>query len=133
MPTAELSRRHDETSIGGNNADRSGPQLKRAGQRAGLVMVAAESSYVACGNFFDVEEGIAGQYHLETRRCGLCGVKINMPEHRREHWRRLAGVQCEVCQGAHMKSFSWFCRRVYVVLGSLGEHRCSRITDTVGD
>jgi len=51
-------------------------QFKRAGQRAGFVMVAPETSYMACGNFLDVEEGITRQYHLEARCGRLFKVKL---------------------------------------------------------
>ena len=91
-------------------------------------MITAETSYMSCGNFFDMEEGIAGQYHLEPRWAGDVGDPFRVLQHRR--MRRLG--MSEVCQCAHMKSFSLFYRRMYDGMGSLDERRCSRITPTGG-
>ena len=91
-------------------------------------MVAAETSYVSRGSFLDMEESVARQDHLESwrRSIGFAGKK-----HRGVQGRWGVGVRClgmgKVCQCAHMKSFSWFADVMNVVLGSLDEHRCSRI------
>lgn len=97
-------------------------------------MVAAETSDTAGGNFPDVEKGIAGQYYLKTREQTLFREEILVSEQPRMEGGRVVCVSRlglgEVSHGAHMKSFSWFYRRVYGVLGSLGEHGCSRIAVT---
>jgi hypothetical protein len=95
-------------------------------------MVAAETSYMARGDFLDMEEGVTRQNHLEPRRdkvwrgetVGLEHSRVSGFEPAFAGWLRLG----EVSQCAHGKSFSLFCRRVYCVLSSLDEHRCSRIT-----
>lgn len=48
-------------------------RLEGAGEGAGLVMVGAETSYMAGGNFLDMEEGIAGQNHLKPGKTGAEG------------------------------------------------------------
>ena len=94
-------------------------------------MIAAETSYTSGGYFPDVEKGVAGQYHLKTWEQTLFSQEVLLVKHPRMQRRRAVCVSCmrlgEVSQCAHMKSFSWFYRRVYVVMGSLGEHGCSRI------
>ena len=98
-------------------------------------MIAAETSYTAGGNFLDMEEGVAGQNHLKSRAGRVFGkeVRVRGTPSGAEVASRLC-IRClrmgKVSQCAHMKSFSLFYRRVYVVLGSLDEHRCSRITIT---
>ncbi len=44
-------------------------QFELAGESTCFVVIAAESSDTASGNFFDVEERITGQNNLKTR-CG---------------------------------------------------------------
>jgi hypothetical protein len=46
-------------------------------------MVAAETSYMARGNFLDMEEGIARQYHLKPRRGKVLWGEVMGLEHRR--------------------------------------------------
>ena len=77
LPTAELSRRHDETSMEINQARPSASRLECTGEGAGFVMIAAETSYMASGNFLDVEEGVAGQHDLKTRGDKRFRVKGN--------------------------------------------------------
>jgi hypothetical protein len=91
-------------------------------------VIAAETSDVPGGNFLDMEEGIAGQYHLKPGLTEGLGGKFGVL---RQHQVRCLGMS-EVGQCAHMKSFSLFCRRMYVGMGGLNEHRCSRINLTGG-
>jgi len=95
-------------------------------------MVGAETSYMAGGNFFDMEEGIPGQNHLKPRETGVREHELRVGQ----PWRMGNRCSCrgmsKVCQCAHMKSFSLFYRRMYVGMGSLGEHGCSRINLTGG-
>lgn len=109
-------------------------QFELSGERTRFVVVAAETSDMAGGNFFDVEERITGQDNLKARCGKRFRAELRVLKPRRVWCRGVAWIRrqgrSEVCQGAHMKSFSLFYRRVYVVLGSLDEHRCSRITVT---
>lgn len=97
-------------------------------------MIGPETSDVTRGNFLNMEEGVAGQNHLKTWLGKVFRVIFILLEHRRMERRRVVQVRCpgggEVCQGAHMKSFSLFYRCVCVVLGSLDERRCSRVSVT---
>jgi hypothetical protein len=75
-------------------------------------MAGSETSYAARGNFPDVEEGIARQNHLETSPChdlvrpfrAAQRCRTGILRRRREGSKGLG----EVCQRAHMKSFSMF-------------------------
>jgi hypothetical protein len=55
--------------------------LERAGKGAGFVMVAAETSDTAGGNFLDVEKGVTGQYHPKTREQSLIREQFLLPEY----------------------------------------------------
>jgi hypothetical protein len=96
-------------------------------------MIAAETSYVPRGSFLDMEERDARQDHLESWQRSL---DLRSKKHRGVRGGWGVGVRClgmgKVCQCAHMKSFSWFADVMYVVMGSLDEHRCSRISVIVG-
>ena len=86
-------------------------------------MIAAETSDTTGGNFPDMKKGIAGQNDLKAWPGALFKVVFM--------WLKHPGGQCpravrigrlrvsKMCQRAHMKSFSLFYRRAYVVLGSL--------------
>lgn len=99
-------------------------------------MVGAETSYMTSGNFFDMEKGTSGQNHLEAWlfRAGRLLVKVGKtwPIEGLQVIGRGVKLLAEVCLCAHMKSFSWVNRRLYVVMGSLQELRCSRITRSAG-
>jgi hypothetical protein len=58
-------------------------QFKRAGEGAGFVMVDAETSYMAGGNFLDMEEGIASQNHLKPWKNGGMGRDFRLAQPRR--------------------------------------------------
>lgn len=95
-------------------------------------MIAAETSDAAGGNFLDVKKCIAGQNDLKAWPGELFRLVFMRLKHPRGQCPRAVRIGrlrvSKMCQRAHMKSFSLFYRRVYVVLGSLDEHRCSRIT-----
>ena len=92
-------------------------------------MIGAETSYVSRGSFLDMKESVTRQNHLKSWRRG---IGFGSKQHRRVQDRMSVGVRClrvgKVCQCAHMKSFSWFADVMNVVMGSLDEHRCSRIS-----
>jgi hypothetical protein len=46
-------------------------------------MIAAETSYTSGGYFPDVEKGVAGQYHPETREQTLFRQEVLLAEHPR--------------------------------------------------
>jgi hypothetical protein len=98
-------------------------------------MAGAETSDTAGGRFLYMKEGATRQYDLKLRHSGAySGIHMRLKVHRK-HGASAIVVSChgdgEVSHGAHKKSFSLFYRRVYVVMGSLGEHGCSRIAITV--
>src|SRR3990167_996758 len=97
-------------------------------------MAATETSYTTRRNFLDMEEGVTGQHHLKAWQQQAFRLQFMRLEHRRVQRGVIVCARClggsEVSHGAHVKSFSLFYRRVYIVLGSLGEHCCSRITRT---
>lgn len=99
-------------------------------------MISSETSYVPRGSFLDMEEGIARQYHLKPWQAGALGGEPMGLQHHRIQRRCVVAMGevgvSKVCQGAHMKSFSLFYRRMHAVMGSLGERRCSRIGVTGG-
>ena len=99
-------------------------------------MARSETSDAVRGNFLDVEEGFTRQNHPKAGLDRL--FKRWQTEGKQYGMQRRGGISggChgvgEVCQRAHMKSFSWVYRRMYVVMGGLEEHRCSRIPLTGG-
>src|SRR5690349_5890876 len=100
-------------------------------------MIRSETSYAACRNILDMKEGNACHHHLKSRAGRGIEKRFMGAEPYRVRDLRCFRVRhqgiSEVSQRAHMKSFSWFYRRMYVVLASLQEHRCSRITLTGGE
>ncbi|MNG11807.1 hypothetical protein D3C84_953750 [compost metagenome] len=83
-----------------------------------------------------MKERVACQDYVKSWRLRGTGGGFGSKKHCGVQGSRDVGVRClgmgKVCQCAHMKSFSWFADVMYVVMGSLGEHRCSRISLTGG-
>jgi hypothetical protein len=86
-------------------------------------MVGAETSYMTGGNFLDMEKSTSRQHHLKARCFSVCLMPVKVRK-----TGSISGLQlmrggrkqlAEVSLSAHMKSFSWVYRRLFVVMGSL--------------